>query len=359
MMHRYFPFALTATTLAVVATVTLGLLLSLSAGLAGVLVAAPLIAVFLRYCYLMLDGILSGEQEPPAITADIVNLLADRRALAQAVLLAAMTAVVIFTTRAAGFVYGGLCAAFLLLWAPASVAVLAVTGQPLLALWPPHLMAYSRTCGADHRQVSWVVLALGALLFGLLRFAAPRWMVLTTSQLILLIGFAMVGGTLLKHRKALGITEDLRTQREAARRASQLARLRERMLQQAYAKICQGKPLDGWREIQTWIVQNGRGDNAVEERKTLLAAASRWEDRRPADRIADDLISRFLAQGDAAGALGMLEERLAQNPRFVPSSTHRAQLADLATRCGKPALRQQIEAAKAAATRSVPVPRGR
>jgi hypothetical protein len=355
MMNRFFSFALTATTLVVVGAVTVGLLLSVRAGLAGLVLAAPLIACFLRYCYLMLDGILSGAEEPPAISADIVNLIVDRRPIFQAVLLAAMVGLTAMTIHVGGFLYGALCAAFLLLWAPASVAVLAVTGKPLQAIWPPHLMSYSRTCGADHRRVLLVMLVLGALLLGLMRFAAPRWMVYTASQLTLLIGFALVGGTLLRHRKELGIAEDHRAQREAERTAGRLARLRERMLEQAYVKIAVGKPLDGWREIQAWIAQHGRGDNALEERKAVLATAAQWDDPRPADRLADDLIAMLLAQGGAALALEVLEQRVTQNPRFQPSNSHRARLADLAGKSGKPALRRALETPGAPGTQAIPV----
>jgi hypothetical protein len=219
-------------------------------------------------------------------------------------------------------------------------------------------MSYSRTCGGDHRTVMLVTLILGILLFGLMRFAAPRWMVYTASQLTLLIGFALVGGTLLRHRKELGIAEDHRAVREAERVAGRLARLRERMLEQAYVKIKVGKPLDGWREIQTWISQHGRGETALEERRAVLAVAAQWDDPRPADRLADDLIALLLSQGDTPHALETLEQRLAQNPRFLPSSSQRARLADLAGRAGKPALRRQLEAAGPPTTQHIPTPRG-
>lgn len=348
MLNRYLPFALTASTLVFASTVTVALLLLIKAGVAGLVLAAPLAACFLRYCYLMLDDILGGSQEPPALSADVVNLVADRRPLVQGLLLGAMTGLVVITTQLAGFVYGALAAAALLMWAPASIAVLAVTGRPILALWPPQLMAYSRTCGRDHRKVRLVILLLGGLLFGLIRFAAPLWMVLSASLLILLIGFALVGGTLARHRKALGLS-DVRAQREARRSASQLAKLRERMLEQAHNQIKMGKPLDGWREIQNWIAQRGRGDNRLSERRAVLAAAARWSDPRPADRLADDLINIFLAQGDPKRALAMLEQRMTQNARFLPSTTNRARLADLALKAGKAALHRHLEASKTAA----------
>jgi hypothetical protein len=223
--------------------------------------------------------------------------------------------------------------------------VLAVTGRPLQAIWPPHLMAYSRTCGADHTRVMLFIASLGALLFGLLRFAAPHWIVFTATQLTLLVGFALVGGTLLEHRKALGISSDHRAQREAERLGRKQGRLRERMLERAYVKIQLGKPLDGWREIQAWIAQHGRGDNALAERRALLARAAEWDDVRPADRIADDLITMLLALKESGKALEVLEQRIAKNPRFLPSSSHRARLAELAGVAGKQALRRQLEAA--------------
>jgi hypothetical protein len=350
MIKRYFPFPLTMTTLGVVAVVTMGLQLSVKAGIVGLLLAVPLTAWFLRYCYVMVDGLLGGAHEPPAISADLVNVIVDRRPISQAVLLAACVGLTLATVHLAGFLWGAVCAGFLLVWLPASIAVLAVTGSPLQAIWPPHLLAYSRTCGGDHRRVMLVVVILGVLLLGLLRFAAPNWMVFTAAQLTLLIGFALVGGTMLEHRQELGIATDHRAQREAERLGRQQARLRERMLERAYLKIKLGKPLDGWREIQAWIGQHGSGDNAFAERTALLEKASAWEDVRPADRIADDLITMLLARRESGRALEVLEQRMARNPRFMPASSHRARLAELAGVAGKPALRRQLEAARAAAT---------
>jgi hypothetical protein len=359
MLTRYFPFPLTATALLLVGAITLGLVVATKSGIAAALLAAPLIAWFFRYCYLMLDAIVAGAEGPPAVTLDMVNPLAERRALHQALLIAAGGAIVFVTVKFLGFIVGAICAVLLLSWLPSSIAVLAMTGNPFRALWPPLLTTYGRTGGSAHRQAQFVILASGSLLFALLRFAAPSWIIFSAAQLMLLVGFALVGGTMFEHRRALGIDAERREHRQAQRAAEQRAQQRRKMLERAYLKIKIGKPLDGWREIQAWLGQHGRGEHVLSERKAILQAISAWDDTRPADHLADDLIAVLLSRRESGRALEVLERRLAANPRFRPAAAHRARLAELAGVAGKQALRRHLETSTTIITQTPPPSRAR
>lgn len=343
MMTRYFPFPLTTTALLVVGCFTIGLMIAVQAGVVGIVLAAPLVAWFFRYCYLLVDAILSGASGPPAVTFDIVNPIAEWRPIAQALLIAAGVALVLALIRRSGFFAGALATGLLLLWLPASIAVLAATGHPLLAIWPPVLSRYARACGREFRQATLVILFFGGLLFGLLRFAAPLWITFCAVQLMLLVGFALVAGAMFEHRQALGIDPENRASREAERAARHLALQRRRSLERAYLKLKLGTPVEAWKEILTWLHHHGRDEQAVSERRAILEITSRWDDTRPADRIADELIGILLAARESGSALAVLELRLGTNPRFRPSSSHRARLAEIAGIAGKPALRRHLE----------------
>lgn len=348
-MTRYAPFPLTTTALLLVGCFTLGLLVATQAGLMGILLAVPLIGWFLRYCYLQVDAILAGAAEAPGASFDhLINPLADRRAIAQALLMAAGAGVVLATVKLLGFVAGAICTAVLLAWLPASIAVLAATGDPLRALWPPQLLAFARICGPHYMQAMLASVALGSLLFALLRFAAPLWIVFPATQLMLLMAFAMVAGALFEHSQELGL-DPAQVNRPAADRASdrtsrQLERERGRMLERSYLKLKTGNPLESWKEVQAWLAQHDRGESDVAERSAILAITSTWDDPRPADRITDEVIALLLARRESARALEVLESRVAANPRFRPSSAHRPRLAELATAAGKAALRRHLDA---------------
>ena len=105
-----------------------------------------------------------------------------------------------------------------------------------------------------------------------------------------------------------------------------------------------GKLLEGWQEIQAWLTRHGQGEQALAEQRAVLEAASRWDDVRPADRLADDLIALLLAARETGQALEVLERRLASNPRFRPArADHTVRLAELASLAGKGALRRRLE----------------
>jgi hypothetical protein len=348
-MTRYFPFPLTTTALLLVGGLTLGLLVAEKAGIAGIVLAVVLIAWFFKYCYLVLDAIVAGAESAPTVSFEILNPLSERRPITQAILIAIGVAIVVATIKFFGFIAGAICCGLLLVWLPASIAVLATTHEPVLAIWPPRLMSFARSCGRQYRQTMVLFVVLGSLLFGLLRFAAPLWIIASATQLMLLVGFALVAGAMFEHSHELGIAPEQRAQREADRDTRQLALKRRRMLERAYLKLKVKSPMECWQEVQAWLAEHGRGDRALPERRAILEIAGAWDDPRPADRIADEVIGMHLARRESGYALVTLERRLAAHPRFRPSSAHRPRLAELATLAGKPALRRHIEAFNAMA----------
>jgi hypothetical protein len=74
----------------------------------------------------------------------------------------------------------------------------------------------------------------------------------------------------------------------------------------------------------------------------VFEAACGWEDARPGDRLANELIGLLLARRQTGVALEVAEQRFAANPQFRPTSAQR--LTELAAVAGKRALRRQLEA---------------
>jgi hypothetical protein len=155
-----------------------------------------------------------------------------------------------------------------------------------------------------------------------------------------------------EHRHELGIESRTRQEREADRAQREHVLERNRMLDHAYAKFKARQPLEGWKEMEAWLapyrpganVSDDSDDNLLIEQAALLESASSWDDVRPGDRLASDLIAGLLARKQTGKALEVLEKRLASNPRFRPAhGDHAARLAELASAAGKPALRRKLE----------------
>ena len=83
-MKRYLLFPLRGAALVLVVSFTLGQVLAVRAGLLGIPLAVILVSWFFKYCFVLLDAIVAGEEEPPVLSAEMVNPVSEQRPLAQA-----------------------------------------------------------------------------------------------------------------------------------------------------------------------------------------------------------------------------------------------------------------------------------
>jgi hypothetical protein len=348
-MKRYFLFPFRGGSLALVVTFTLGLVLARRAGWMGIPLAALLISWFFKYCFILLDAVITGLEEPPVLAIEMVNPVDEQRPLAQAALLAggAYLAFELGTHTTATF--GWLLAMLLLFLLPASVAVLAMSGNPLRAAWPPELLSLVRGVGSDYLVPVAGIIAFAGLLLALAWLGVPVWFFIAGTQLGLLLVFSLVGGALHEHRLELGIEFKTAGERLEERTQREYVIERNRTLERAYRKFQVAKPLEGWQEIEAWLKLHGGAadptDKLLLEHRAVLAAVLRWDDVRPGDRLTDELVSLYLARGETGRALEVVEERLASNARYRPKqAAHANRLAELAAAAGKRALRRQLAA---------------
>ena len=79
------------------------------------------------------------------------------------------------------------------------------------------------------------------------------------------------------------------------------------------------------------------------EYRAVLEAASKWDDIRPADRLANDLVGLLLAKRANGEALRIVEQRLAINPQFqVLPPAQAIRVAELAGVAGKRSLQRRV-----------------
>jgi hypothetical protein len=79
------------------------------------------------------------------------------------------------------------------------------------------------------------------------------------------------------------------------------------------------------------------------EYRAVLEAASKWDDARPADRLANELVALLLAKRANGEALGVVEQRFATNPQFqVLPAAQAVRIAELAGAAGKRSLQRRI-----------------
>ncbi len=304
---------------------------------------------------MVLDSIVAGEDEPPVLSIEMVNPISEQRPLALALFIVAESMLVVALQKYAGFA-AGLCAVVVLTWAlPANIAVLGVTRNPFQAIWPPTLFALIRALGRDYILLNVAMLVAAGVVYWMGVHGVSIGLALIAMQLIFLLTFALLGGTLFEHRLDLGIESKTRQERMAERDAREHEAERRRMLDRAYSGFRVRKPIEGWQEIEAWLRQHGQeaasgesgkdtaGETALlVEYRAVLEAASKWDDVRAADRLANELVALLLAKRANGEALGVVERRLATNLQFQITPAHATRIAELAGAAGKRSLQRRI-----------------
>lgn len=340
-MHRYFLVPIHSTPLLLVVTFAFGLKLAAAAGLAGFPLAFLLFSWFFKYCFVLLDSVVAGDDEPPVLSIEMVNPVSEQRPLVLAALVM-VEGLLLWRVRPAALIA---VAAIL----PAQVAMLGFSGPIFKAVWPPSLFALITRLGRDYLLIVAVMLLAGFIAYWTAAQGLALLTVLVVVQLALLLMFALVAGAMFEHRHELGIDTVTRQERLAERNLQEHTAARAHMLEVAYTKFRVHRSAEGWEEIAGWL----RTHSDLMEHRAVLTAASAWDDLRPADKLANELVAALLARRETGEALLIVEQRLASNPKYqVMPETTAVRLAELAGVAGKKALQRRISAGTGATDQS-------
>ncbi|MGB6452604.1 MAG: hypothetical protein WBE92_17785 [Steroidobacteraceae bacterium] len=349
-MKRYILLPLRPAPLILVALFTVGLRLAIGTPLMGMMrlmgipVAVILVSWFFKYCFVLLDAAIAGEDEPPVLSLEMVHPFDEQRPLAELVLIAVGCMIVGFVRSVAGWPGLILSGAVLLAALPASVAVLGISANPFHAASPVALAKLIRELGRHYAWLVLATLALGAGLYALVRADAPLVLTLAMGQLALLFVFALIGGAVHENRLMLGLSIRTREEWRAERELREHVLERRHMLDRSFAQLRLGRTKDSWSEIERWIAIHGRGERGDAEFDALIASTMKWEPPVVTDRLVSDYLDRLLGEQDNGRALETLARRLASHPSFRPARPEQAKrLRELAALAGNRALCRELD----------------
>jgi len=339
-LGRSFKLAFHTTALILVATFTLGFMLALRARFFGIPLICILTSWLIKYCFVLLDTGLFGNTEPPVLSVEMLNPLSEARPFALCFWIASCLALAIGAWNYAGAGLAFVVASVGIFLIPAIIGSLGLSSNVYLASLPNRWLHIMWTLGLDYMLITFIMLAAGGLIYLLVSIEAPGWVGISVQQLLLLFIFSCVGSALFERRAELGLESRSQDEHKEERRQREHNRDRQRAVDGAYEQFRHEKPKEGWRELEKWLTVHAQGQRRLIEYYAVLKAASAWEDPRPADRLANDLIAILLAQRDTGAALEVAEARFASNPSFRPTAVVR--LTELAGLAGKRTLRRQL-----------------
>jgi hypothetical protein len=287
---------------------------------------------FFKYAYILFDHTVWGYDEPPTLDIQMLNPLDEQRPLAQVVILGLIYAAVKFTETSWGPAPAALLGALAAFAFPASVAVLGLERNLLLAVYP---VALARMIGGLGLVYGLVLAIIGAYVFGI--GALMRWVSFLPLELALamfgiLSIFSVLGGALYERRNELGIET-----RRSPERAAELALRDERreshaLVTEAYGQMRAGSHTRAWALLQDWLASRG---HAAADYHWLCEHVVDWHDPRYSNRLTQDYLERLIALKDHGRALDVVRQRLDQDPTFRPKSAAATwRLAELAAQGG-------------------------
>jgi hypothetical protein len=342
-MKRYILLTFGSTPLLLVITFTVAMLIAIQAGFIGIPLGLLIVSWFFKYCFIVLDAVVAGDDDLPVLSIEMVNPVDEQRPIALAALITLEVLLVNELRTHAGAAAGLAGAAVLTLTLPASIAVLGITRTAWRAVLPRALLHVIRALRNHYLLLNAATLACVGVLYVMYFYAQPLWSVLAVAQVSFLLIFALIGGAVFEHRLELGIDSRTRLERFAERDAREHRMERSRMLDRAYAKFRVNKPLEGWQELEAWMRLHAQVQKQLPEHRALLDATSQWDDPRPGDRLANDLIAALLAKRANGEAVDVVEKRFATNPAFqVADPAHCIRLAELAAAAGKRSLQRKL-----------------
>jgi hypothetical protein len=215
---------------------------------------------------------------------------------------------------------------------PASVALLGLERNILLAIYPVALVRMIRGLGL----VYWLVLmVIGAYIAGigmLMKWVSFLPLELALAMFGILSMFSVLGGALYERRNELGLAT-----RKSPERAEELARraeLREShaLVTEAYGQIRVGSHTKAWALLQDWLAARG---HAIADYHWLCEHVVHWPDRRYSNRLTEEYLEKLLLLKEHGRALDVIRQRLDQDPSFRPkTATATLRLAELAAQGG-------------------------
>jgi len=217
----------------------------------------------------------------------------------------------------------------ILVIAPASLGILAITHSPDESLNPMAIARMLRVCGADYLMVLAIIIGITGILYLLAANGTPFFLIdLGTSYQTVLL-FTLTGALL--HSRDLAV--DLHIEATGVVGKDKIARDLEKNRQQvanhAYGFISRGNRDGGFAHIFDWFKKESDVHAAS---AWFFGEMMKWESKDAALFYAQTYLSHLLHHEQESQALKLLSTCLHANPLWKPAAADRQHAIELATK---------------------------
>jgi hypothetical protein len=308
----------------------------LSLGFYGAFAALFLQIWVFKYCYVLVEHLADGAEEPPVMDTDMLSPF-ETRPWVQAGWLLAGGMLSNGIGGSAGIVVGVLLLALL----PATVAILGFGEAAWRILDPRIFFRVIRDLGPYYAVLLIALVALVAI--G--RFASVNlWPVVATTVCLWceVAFFSLVGTIIYGRRKQLGYEPRNSPERAAARAEMERLKLRARMVDDVFQFVRIGKHVDATAPLAAWL-RDTEAEHVSKDSYHVAEQALKWGSPLALNTIGSTLIRHLMRYGRPDAALAVFEILRKQAQGFTMDSvTDLRTLAEFAESNGREALAQSM-----------------
>jgi hypothetical protein len=289
-----------------------------------------------KYCYVAIERLANGAQEPPVMDADMLSPL-ETRPWIQLAWLVAGTWLAIRVGGNAGLAIAVLMLALL----PATVAILGV-GEPWWRVFDPMtLFRVVRDLGVYYLGLMFALVVCVCIawfayqkLWGFIGTTVGLWCEIAF--------FNLVGIVVFLRRQQLGFEPNQSPERTSAREEMERLKLRARMIDDVFQLVRIGKHVDATAPLAAWL-RDTEADHVSKDAYYVAEQALRWEAPLALNPLGSTLIRHLMRYGRPDAALAVFELLRGKAPAFTMDSAQDLKaLADFAESQGHDELAQSM-----------------
>lgn len=312
---RYLALPLRTAPLLFIITFSVLMLIAIKARLFGIALGVLLLSGFFTYSFVLLDQVATGKTDPPVLSIEMMNPIGEHRSVPALVLVLGA----FFVSDAATYWFGPVLSVVIgLLVLATLIAVLAVqgaTGSLLQSLNPIRCWRLIQRLRGDY-----VLVLVYAVIFCVLIVAASDLGLPFILRLALFLYgwlalFSLIGGVLYERRDEIGLDAAHEIETVEPDDSGDLERVRQQNIDRIYAEWRGGSHKNAWQSVTSYLAQSAE---PLAELRWLYQRASTWPDPRLANRLAQEMLPRLLAERRNGEALDLVRERVRSSPDFRP-----------------------------------------
>jgi hypothetical protein len=268
-----------------------------------------------QYAFKLIDDIANGVTETEAASAEMLSPLGDGRCWVHPALAAAIAASLYLRPEWPRLPVIAAAALFF----PASIGAIAMSGRVTDAVNPRALGNVIR--GMAHYYVLAVLFVAACTLTGWYLLQIPLWSVLRFAalELLVLLGYAFIGGALFERRLELAFEPRISPERVQQRAQQEHSTERQRFIDALYSDLRVRQSGRAVSNANKWL-ENAGTEQLRNELQAILDAGRNWPEPRGYALLLRGIIPQLLAMKQLSLALAAAESGLGVAPTFAPET---------------------------------------